>query len=128
MGTWRGRLTALLLVLAAGACASTVARPRAQSDLITREQIEQNRFTNAYEAVLALHPNWTNVKAKALESAQPGVAVYVDDVRMPQGVEELRAIESQRIQFIRHYDPVEATQRWGVGHTEGAIMVSTQPE
>lgn len=125
-----GRVAALLLVLGSVGCGTTLARSRAEADIITREQIQQNRFRNAAEAVQALHANWLNVKAKVLASAgtsgQPGVAVYLDETRL-SGVADLTEIETQRIQYIRYYTPLEATQRWGVGHTEGAIQVSTQP-
>lgn len=29
---------------------------------------------------------------------------------------------------IRHYDAVQATQKWGINHTQGVIYVSTHPE
>ncbi len=125
-----GRVAALLLVAVSAACGPTIARSRTEADIITREQIEQQRFRNALEAVQALHSNWLNTKPKVLASAsttgQPGVAVYVDETRM-SGVSDLSEIEAQRIQYIRYYTPIEATQRWGIGHTEGAIQVSTQP-
>ncbi len=129
MSITRGHVAALLLLIASTGCGSFVARSRTDLDIITREQIDQNNFHNALEAVQALHSNWLNVRSKVLASAsttgQPGVAVYLDEVRLG-GVSDLAGIETQRIQYIRHYDPVEATQRWGVGHTEGAIQVSTQ--
>jgi hypothetical protein len=126
-----GRAAALLLAIAAVGCASTVARARTDSQVITREQMEQNRFQNAYDAVVALHANWLNVRAKTFGTTtggqQPQVAVYVDENRM-SGVDELGTIKIQQIDHIRHYGPTEATQRFGVGHTEGAIQVWTRPE
>ncbi len=126
-----GRMAALLLVMASTSCGVFVARPRGDADIITLEEMQQNRFMNAYDAIAALHSNWMLVKPKTFGTTtggqQPQVIVYVDENRMPNGVDDLRAIEVQRIQYIRHYDPVAATQRFGVGHTEGAIQVSTQP-
>ena len=126
-----GRIAALLLVFATTGCGVFIARPRGDSDVITLEEMQQNRFLNAYDAVVALHSNWLIVKPKTFWTTtggqQPQVIVYLDENRMPNGVDELRGIEVQRIQYIRHYDPLAATQRWGVGHTEGAIQVSTQP-
>ncbi len=128
-----GRLAALLLVVASTSCGVFIARPRVDQDLITREQIDQNRFLSAYEAVQALHSNWLISRPKTFGASsgpagqQPTVAVYLDENRLPNGIDELKDIESQRIQYIRYYDPVTATQKWGVGHTEGAIQVSTQP-
>lgn len=126
-----GRVATFLLLVVSTGCGVFIARPRADADIITREQIDENRFLSAYDAVQALHSNWLNVKPKTLASTnttgQVTVAVYLDENRLPQGVDELKGIESQRIQYIRYYNPVAATQRWGVGHTEGAIQVSTQP-
>ncbi len=126
-----GRMAALLLVMASTSCGVFVARPRGDADIITLEEMQQNRFMNAYDAIAALHSNWMLVKPKTFGTTtggqQPQVIVYVDENRMPNGDDDLRTIEVQRIQYIRHYDPVAATQRFGVGHTEGAIQVSTQP-
>ncbi len=126
----RGHVAALLLLIASAGCGTFAAHGRADLDTITRAQLDQNNFHNALEAVQALHSNWLNVRSKVLASAaatgQPGVVVYLDEVRLG-GVSELNSIETQRIQYIRHYSPVDATQKWGVGHTEGAIQISTQP-
>ncbi len=126
-----GRMAALLLVVASTSCGVFIARPRADQDIITREEMDQNRFLNAYEAVAALHSNWLIARPKTFGVAtggqQPQVMVYLDENRMPNGIADLKDIESQRIQYIRYYDPVSATQRWGLDHTEGAIQVSTQP-
>ncbi len=128
-----GRIAALLLVAVSTSCGVFIARPRADQDIITREVIDQHRFLTAFEAVQALHSNWLISRPKTFgvspgdAGKQPSVAVYLDENRLPNGIDELKDIESQRIQYIRYYDPISATQKWGVGHTEGAIQVSTQP-
>ena len=120
------RPAALALVLALTACGPFYARQHADQNIITREEIEQNHFRNAYEAVVALHSNWLVRKPKSASNGRV-VGVRVDQNSMccePGDV--LGVIEAQRIQYIRYWDPASATVRWGVGHTNGVIQVSTQ--
>jgi hypothetical protein len=55
-----------------------------------------------------------------------GIQVYLDDVRVG-GVQELRRIPANTVHLIRRYTGVEAQTRFGVGHSNGVIAVSTQP-
>jgi hypothetical protein len=125
-----------------------------RSEIITREQIEKGRFTSAYAAVEALHNNWLIVRnvttsLGAGKEAPPtrqtpagpvvtqpvdenrappgmnvGIQVYLDGVRLG-GVEDLRRISTQSVQSIRHYTAQEAQVRFGIGHSNGAIVVAT---
>ena len=56
-----------------------------------------------------------------------GVQVYLDGVRMGD-IEHLRAIPESMVYAIRHYDPLEAQARFGIGHNAGAIQVLTHPD
>jgi hypothetical protein len=153
--TFAAALFAGILLSACGGRAGREAGSgRSNPALITREQIEKGRFTNAYDAVEALHNNWLIVRnvTPALNtgneppptrqtplgpvSTQPveanraapgmnaGIQVYVDAVRVG-GVEELRRISTQTIQSIRHYTAQEAQVRYGIGHSNGVIALST---
>ncbi|MGH7463012.1 MAG: hypothetical protein ACREMA_18555 [Longimicrobiales bacterium] len=53
--------------------------------------------------------------------------VYIDDTRLG-GVETLRSISTASISYIRYYDGVTATGRWGIDHGQGVIFVSTRPQ
>ena len=53
------------------------------------------------------------------------VQVYLDDNRLG-GVEMLRNINTSLIQYIRWYDGIAATGRWGLDHGAGVIYVSTR--
>jgi hypothetical protein len=112
------------------ACASTRGSsgttPRTNRDLITREQIQDHRFHNAYEAVEALHSNWLQTRGTDSFNAPSQVRVYLDNVLLG-GVETLRAIEIANIVYIQHYDAVSATARWGLNHGQGVIFISTRP-
>jgi hypothetical protein len=95
---------------------------RPDRSVITREQIHEHRFTNAYDAVQALHSNWLQVKGT--DALQSPVRVYVDHASLG-GVETLRNVDVASIQSIRYFDGVAATARWGIDHGGGVILVMT---
>jgi hypothetical protein len=81
-------------------------------------------FQTAYEAVEALRSQW--LQSIRLESfgTPPRVWVYQDNVRLGD-VESLRGVAVNTILSIRRFSPNEATARWGVGHSAGAIYLET---
>lgn len=116
---------ALLVVLAA--CVHGKQHTvRPSSDVITREQIESTHYLNAYDVVEALHSNWLNSKSMTMMGANPDVVVYYDSNRLGR-IEDLRTIPVNAIEYIQHYDGVAATTRFGVGHPNGVILVSSVP-
>ena len=123
----RAALVVASVVLLCSACATSNAGPRNSTDhtVITREQIRQNNFTNAYDAVANLHSNWLQ-KRGADSFLTPGeILVYFDDVKLG-GTETLRSVASSSIVSIRFFDGIAATNRWGVGHSNGVILVSSR--
>ncbi|HET9982033.1 MAG TPA: hypothetical protein VFQ38_00530 [Longimicrobiales bacterium] len=123
-----GRLLAVLLVVGGLACAGSRShRAHPDMSLITREQIEAKDFHTAFDVVAALHSNWLSARGPDTLLGRPSeVLVYLDDTRLG-GVETLRTIEIGLIVYIRHFDGKAATARWGVGHGQGVILVSTHP-
>lgn len=123
-----GRPAAPILValsIACAACSSSlksVQEPRPDGSVISREQIHEHHFTNAYDAVQALHSNW--LQTKGTDALQSPVRVYVDHASLG-GVETLRNLDVANIQTIRYFDGVAATARWGVDHGGGVILVMT---
>jgi hypothetical protein len=117
----------LLSTAACGARSGSSAGGRADRNVITQEQIRQSRFNNAYEAVQALHGNWLQARGTDSFARPTAVIVYVDDTRMG-GVETLRTITTASISYIRYYDGLAATGRWGMDHGQGVIYVSTRPQ
>ena len=120
----------VLLFLSAAACGArsgSNSGARADRNVITQEQIRQSRFNNAYEAVQALHGNWLQARGTDSFARPSTVIVYVDDTRMG-GVETLRSITTASISYIRYYDGLAATGRWGMDHGQGVIYVSTRPQ
>ena len=56
-----------------------------------------------------------------------GVQVYLDGMRLG-GVERLRDITAIQVYSIRRYSGSEAQWRYGNGHSDGVLLVSTHPE
>jgi hypothetical protein len=126
---------AVLLALST-ACASGAAggatdtpgasRQRQDRNVLTREQLLETGHGNALEAVRALRSNWLLTKGTDSFNSPTQVQVYLDDNQYG-GVDSLRGIAIQQIKFIRYYDGVSASARWGLGHGQGVIYVSTAP-
>jgi len=70
---------------------------------LSREEILEEHFTNVFK--------------------QPSqIWVYYDENRLG-GVNEMRSVLVNSVASLRHYNGVDATMRWGVGHSAGAIQI-----
>jgi hypothetical protein len=116
----------LSILLLTGACASgqSATGQRVDRNVITREQIQQNGYRTAYDAVEALHAPWLVTRAEGLRT-QREVQVYLDNTRLG-GVETLRQVFTAQILRITWIDGPTAINRWGVDHSQGVIMVITR--
>jgi hypothetical protein len=119
----------LVLATAATACASTGA-PAARTDrnLLTYEQIQETNKQNVYDVVESLRSNWLRSRGPtSLQGPNAEVQVYLDDTRLGS-VSNLRAISTAPVRYIRWFDGIAATGRWGLDHGAGVIFVSTRDE
>ena len=115
------RVAVLLLLVLAGACASsTGGGPRRDSNLITAEDFATFVGADAYEVVQRLRPAWL----RARSAADPPV-VFVDGIRMG-GVDFLRTLQTTQFREIRHRSGPEATTLYGTGVGGGTIEVRTR--
>ncbi len=94
--------------------------------MLTKEQIAENHFNTAYDAVESLRSNWLRARGTDSFQTPSEVLVYVDNTRLG-GTDTLREIAANTIYYMRFFDGVAATGRWGVGHAAGVIYVSTHP-
>jgi hypothetical protein len=124
------KLAILLTFAVASACASTGREgdgpQRKQQDLITREDLLDNKFHTAHEAVAALRSNWLQPRGPDSFLKPTKVWVYLDSNKLGD-VETLRSIDVTTISYIQHFKGTEATTWWGVGHNAGVILVATHP-
>lgn len=123
---WLLLLLALALPFMITACA-TAGGPRSGGDAntITREQIEESSFTNAYDLVRALRGNWLRKRGTASINNDGDVIVYLDRTRYG-GPTSLREINTSDVERITHLSAREASSRYGLDHVYGAVLVETR--
>jgi hypothetical protein len=123
-----GRSALLCLLLLCSACASSGrnSSERVDLDLITHEQIREHGFRNAYEAVAALRSNWLLTRGPDSFSTPTTVQVYYDATRLG-GIETLRSLATIDIVYIKYFDGIAASGRWGLDHGQGVILVASRP-
>jgi hypothetical protein len=116
----------------AASAADGAARPaRGSQNLITEAEIAQlgQGLETAFDLVERLRPSMLRSRASTFGNSQAGEAIlvmaYVDDIRQNQ-VSDLRTVPRAQVKEIRYVSATDATQRWGTGHSSGAIHVITK--
>jgi hypothetical protein len=115
----------LIILLFAGCAGPAATTSQTDRSLITREQITEHHFNTALQAVQTLRSNWLRPRVPAGQQGGGEVRVYIDN-QPAGGVDVLRSVRASDIDFIRYYDALEATARWGRDHGEGVIYVITR--
>jgi|GEM_PF-6153329 len=108
---------------------------------IGRDDILRSGAATAYDAVSALRPAWFNDRglqtfregtrgASVSQTevvtipGEPTIKVYLDNAKLG-GVQALREISALTVGTIQYLNPVEATMRYGRGHSHGVILVQS---
>lgn len=94
--------------------------------LLVHEQFADKGYTNPYDVIAAMRSNWLASRGPNSFQTSTQVQVYLDGVRVG-GVDALRTMDLRPVTYIRFFDGVAATARWGLDHGAGAIYVSTHP-
>ena len=120
----------LLLPLAAAllACAGGAGAPRqarADPDLLTQAELQGLVGINAKQAIERLRPRFLRTRGTSslMVADADKIWVYVDGSRLG-GVEMLEQIQVHEVKEIRYLSGPDATNRYGVGHTGGAIVLT----
>jgi hypothetical protein len=102
---------------------------------ITAEEIaEKPQLRNADEIIRNLRPQFLRVRISGdasttqrdpYGSGKTEPAVYLNEIRIPTGLAELRNIPASEILEIRHMRGAEALARYGTGHEHGAIFITS---
>jgi hypothetical protein len=122
----RARITGLLILIFIAGCGGGVVRAdRQQRTLLSAEEMLAAGYPDAFTTVQSLRPQWLNKRGVSSLSARETVKVYLDGSLLG-GPDQLRQITVRSIGTIQYLDGLEATQRWGLDHGLGAIMVSTR--
>ena len=92
------------------------------AERLSQEEMLREHFTNVYDAVAALRSAWLTVRGTDSFQQTSQIWVYYDGTRLG-GVDEMRSVIVSSVASLRHYNGVDATMRWGVGHSAGAIQI-----
>jgi hypothetical protein len=123
------RSSVLLALSITVSCVSTprsARSPLSDASAITAAQLEQRQYQNLLQAVQALRSNWLSTRGTDSFNTPSQVVVYVDDTRFG-GVEALSSLPIQGVASVTHLNGIDATARWGIGHSAGVIAVHTWP-
>ncbi len=103
---------------------SSRSNARNRGAVITAEELATTSELNAYDAVRRLRPMWLRMRGPVSLSLQEraGVRIYVNGTRRGQ-IDELRAFQATDIESITYLSAPEATTRFGIDHSDGAILV-----
>ena len=128
------RLVLLLAALAAPAALAaqdTMPMPKAAKikrnpEVISLEEIRASGdVQNAYDLVQRLRPTWLTFRGpSSINLTTPELVVYFNGVRRG-GPDTLRELELRGVKELRHLRGTDATQRFGTGHENGAILVTS---
>jgi len=130
----RLRLTPALFALAVltacgGSTGTQTQTTRRSSNIITSEEISSAQVTTLYDAVMRLRPHWlTSGTARGGGGHTDEVQVYLESAHYGT-IESLRQLPMDGVQEMRLLSAADATNRFGIGNTSGAIVVvmSRQP-
>jgi hypothetical protein len=123
-------VAALVAACASGAGSSARTRePTAQrhdANLITEEEIRGQSNSTLHDVIRALRPGWLMVRRPTtlLRQQEGALVVYLDGARFGDA-ETLRQIRPISVRAVRFYPATEAQARFGPGHLQGAIEVTT---
>jgi hypothetical protein len=101
-------------------------RVRRDPNVITEAELSTRSTLTARQVIEQLRPQFLRVRGTTtLGNAQTGdvIWVYVDNTRMGDD-RVLNSIGAHEIREIRYLNPSEATNRYGSGHVQGAILVT----
>lgn len=94
--------------------------------ILTQDQIAAQHFNTVYDAIESLRSNWLHTRGTDSFQNPSQVRVYLDNTLLGD-TSRLREVAAKDVTFIRYFDGVAATARWGVGHAAGVIFLSTHP-
>lgn len=123
-------ITLLAVVVTMAACATAGSQNSSRGgdrNRITEQQVEEvtPQYSTAYDVVQNLRPLWLRKRGATSITQEGEIAVYIDGTRYGTPG-DLRTISITSVESMRFLSPSEATNRYGTGHTHGAILVRTK--
>lgn len=123
------RRVLLVCVLTLLGCSTTPqgseAEARPDRSELTSEAIARVGAQDAFTAIQTLRPHWLRVRGTTSFRNQKSVRIYLDGNLMG-GPAFLRQISAESLGSVKYLDGLEASQRYGLDHGEGAILLFTR--
>lgn len=115
---------ALLMLACSSSGRSSESKARNRGAVISVEELATTAELDAYQAVRRLRPMWLRTRGPVSLSLQgrAGIRVYVNGSRRGE-LDVLRSFRATDIESITYLSAPEATTRFGIDHSDGAIMV-----
>jgi hypothetical protein len=114
---------ALLLLLVACGAARTPGTS-SNRNVLTYEEMQRAGYPDAFTTVQSLRPQWL-VRRGATSARAQSIKVYLDGSLLGSP-EQLRQITMRSISQIQYLDGLQASERYGLDHDLGAIIVTTR--
>jgi TonB-dependent Receptor Plug Domain len=98
------------------------------SQLITEDEIDASRATNAFEVIQKLRANFLSYRGETSltkNQSKPYPTVYLDGQEFGP-INTLRTIPASQISSIRLLRAWEATTKYGTGNMGGVIAITTR--
>jgi len=128
--TWVLLIAGLLTACGTG----TSSRSGGEMNVVTRQELQEFPELTVFEFVRQWRPTWLRARRGDINiGAQTGLAsdlrsergirVYMDGTYQSEGTSFLNRIFVPEIQEMRWLSASDASQRFGTGHSSGAILI-----
>ena len=117
---------ALLILVAACSASRQGTTAGSARNQLSFEEMQQSGYPDAFTTVQTLRPQWL-VKRGATSSRSQTIKVYLDGSLLG-GPDNLRQITTRSISYIQYLPGLQASERYGLDHDMGAIIVTTRRE
>jgi len=124
----RARIALITMVLAgAAACAGRPSGATGNRNVLALDEMQQAGHADVFLTVQALRPQWLHRRGTTSLNRSGGatIKIYLDDMLLG-GPDSMRQVSTRSISSIRYYTELEASERWGLDHGSGAIVVTTR--
>jgi hypothetical protein len=130
--TLRGAWLLGILAIVLGGCGTTQPPERrahpVDQNLVLGDELRAFGGSNLYDALRSLRPRWFRPQGPRFDPREPeGPVVYLDGRRFGT-LRALGLISVRTVVVARFYSPSEAQGRFGPGHLQGAIDVTSGPQ
>jgi hypothetical protein len=106
------------------AAAPAADAPRRDRNRLIREDLAVRTEADLLTLLQGFRPAWLRVRGRGSINRPEQVWVYRDGIRLG-GVQTLRQIQTTQVREIQFMEGPQATQRFGIDHGSGAILVTS---